>query len=938
MPHFDSKKLLCIVGILICFASYAQQDFVMKVTVADGKAKSNLIDVLIGVTNTTESTFQGFLRVNTPMGFRSISNELTAISLDPQETRYISTKLLRQQSAQVGDSTIEIDLLDANKNVLQTQQTIQTVEENNNLRLFTENPMVFMTNPNDSLAIKVTVTNLGNKTQDATVVFTIPGLMGEKNFFEKKGVININQDTDFTFRFLPSKALLDLPQFTIQVAAMRGSGKELFGNQSITVQNISSVKQHQDLQGSSHAFNSQRNSLTTTYRKIGENTNVYQVIGSADMDLSAGYLAMNGNIYMTENADTPLITNTFLAYHLENSKLKVGNISQQLEMPLYGRGIQASTSNKTKSKSLELGFIDQNYNLLEKNAFLERGYGLYATSVFQDANSNNYTSGTYVFKEETTDNSRNHMVGIERTHAFNDLWRVNLIGHGALSDYDNIDQSQSSFAFETQYHGSIKKVRLFGNYFVSSAYFPGSRRGVIHLNQNASTTISKNRSLYSNISFSNYSPKSHTYKINMESSNLRFNMGINFPRKKLFGASLGFQHQTETSNNYSNPNGIMPSGPSEMMANRITNSINWSSINQKHSVLIGMEEGFVKYANNNTIKPQLKTNLTYRYSWINVNTAYQYGSFYLSENAMASQSTNDNKEYQRLLLSLSANKTFFEDKLSFNSGMNYTNDFLLGSSASTFLNLHFQPNYKYRLFLNSSWSRYEAKNDNINTFSFNNDQFIIEVGVTINFKGKTPSPAKKGKITAQVFYDKNANNIFDEGDEIATDYLITLDDAIFKTDHKGQFVYRSVPFGTYTIKSVASQGWFTQEDVFLLDSYNHHLHIPLHQNGTVTGKVTYEYDALLAQKIQPKVAGILFNISKDGKHIQRTMTNNDGEFTVFLPNGTYQISLDKNSLATKTYCEQPALYFTIESGKTNKLEPFKILVEQKSIQIKRFGQ
>ncbi|MFB9055167.1 hypothetical protein ACFFU9_00285 [Mariniflexile ostreae] len=932
-------KLLSLFVLLFCLASYAQQDFKMTVEVEEGRAKSNLIDVLIGITNTTESTFEGYLRVKTPEGFRVISNQEVAVSLDPEENYFVSSKLLRQQSAQVGTSILAIELLDADKNILQTQQAQQTVKENNTMRLYTDTPMVLMTNSNDSLALKVSVSNLGNKIQDALVVFSIPGLTGEKNFFEQKAQVNLQKDTDFTLHFSPPKALLDLPQFTVQVAAMRGSGKELFGNLSITVQNISSVKQHQDMQAIRQSQIYQRNSLTTTYRKIGPDTNIYQIIGSADMDLSAGYLAINGNIYMAENTDTPYVTNTFLAYHLENYQLKIGNISQQLEMSLYGRGIQASASNKAKTRTLEFGFIDQNYNLVEPNAFLNRGYGAFATHVFEDRKSNDYTSGTYAFKEDAIEHSQNHMVSIERAHSFDEVWRLNLKGHAALSDYDVIDKTQSSFALEAQYSGDIKNIKLSGNYFLSSAYFPGNRRGVLQLYQNAFKNLSKNRSAYSNFFISNYSPKSYTYNMNMESSNIRLNTGINFPRKKLVGMVLGFQHQRETRTSATNYSGIMATMPSEMWANRIVNNFNWSSKTQKHSVLLGMEEGIVKYATSSAIKPQFKSNLTYRYLWLNANTAYQYGSFYLSEYAIANQNTNNNEDetYQRFMVSLSANKNVLENKLSFNSGMTYTNDFSIGKTASAFLNLYYQPTSRYRVFLNTSWSQYQIKNAHYAGFSSNNELFTLEAGLTFNFKGKAPSVARKGKITAQVYYDKNANNIFDEGDEMAPDYLVTLNNAVFKTDSKGLLVYRSVPFGTYTIKSVASQGWFTKEAVIELNSYNQRLSIPLHQNGTVSGKVIYEYDAKTAQKFQPKTAGILFNISKNGKHIQRAMTNNDGEFTAFLPNGTYQITLDESSLASKTYCEQASFIFTIKSAKRTQLEPFKILAEQKTIKVKRFG-
>lgn len=935
MPNSVSKKLLFIFGILICYASYGQQDIVMTVHVEEGKAKSNLIDVIVGLSNTTKNTFDGFLRVRTPEGFRTISEEQISISLSSEEKRFVSTKLLVQHSAQVGTSKIEIDLLDANGKTLQTLEAEQAVAENNSMRLSVENPLVFMNNPNDSLAIKVVVSNLGNRKQNTSVVFSIPELLGENNFFEEKGVVNIQKDTEFVLRFLPPKALLKLPQFTVQVAAMRGSGKELFGNLAITVQNISSVKQHQDLESARQSYIYQKNSLTTTYRKIGEHTNVYQIIGSGEFDLSAGYLEMSGNLYMTEGLKDPFISNTYLAYYLDNYQFKVGNISQPLEMSLYGRGFEASTTNETKSKKFQVGFIDQNFNLMERDAFLKKGYGMYASGVFGNTNAYNYTSGSYIFKEDIMENTQNHMIGIEKGHVFSDSWRLNIKGHGALSQYNNLDLDQSSFALETQYWGKIQKVRLSGNYFLSSDYFPGNRRGVLQLHQNATKSISKNRSIYSNIFISNFSPKSHTYNMTMASTNFRFDMGINFPRRKLFGLILGFQHQTETNNNYGNHEGIMEIRPLDMKANRLTNSLNWASQNQKHSVILGLEEGVAKYSDVNTIKPQVKTNIMYSFWWLNASAIYQYGSFYLSEYALTLR--NANETYQRLMYSIAADKNFMEDKLSLRSGIGYTNDFLIGKTSSVFFNMYYQPNHQYRLFLNTSWSQYHVEHSDYVNFSSNNNLFTLEAGLTVNFKGKTPSASKKGTIIAQVYYDKNANDIFDEGDEIAPNYLITLNDALFKTDEAGKLIYRSVPFGSYVIKPVAAQGWFTNEETHILDTYKQYLSIPLHQNGTVSGRIKYEYDTQKIKKFQPKIAGILFNIYQNGKHIQRISTNNDGEFTVFLPSGTYQITLDQSSLASKTFCEETTNNFSIESGKTNRLPSFKIHVEQKSVHIKRFG-
>src|SRR5690606_26022091 len=136
------------------------------------------------------------------------------------------------------------------------------------------------------------------------------------------------------------------------------------------------------------------------------------------------------------------------------------------------------------------------------------------------------------------------------------------------------------------------------------------------------------------------------------------------------------------------------------------------------------------------------TNIMYSFWWLNASAIYQYGSFYLSEYALTLR--NANETYQRLMYSIAADKNFMEDKLSLRSGIGYTNDFLIGKTSSVFFNMYYQPNHQYRLFLNTSWSQYHVEHSDYVNFSSNNNLFTLEAGLTVSFKGKTPSASKKG--------------------------------------------------------------------------------------------------------------------------------------------------------------------------------------------------
>ena len=164
-----------------------------------------------------------------------------------------------------------------------------------------------------------------------------------------------------------------------------------------------------------------------------------------------------------------------------------------------------------------------------------------------------------------------------------------------------------------------------------------------------------------------------------------------------------------------------------------------------------------------------------------------------------------------------------------------------------------------------------------------------------------------------------------------------LNNISFKTDPSGSISYRSIPYGKYALKQVIQQGWYYDETEFTVDKHHYSFEIPLHQNGTIQGKITYDFDSKKAVDFTPKVGGILFNIYRNEQLVHHIITDDNGEFASFLPSGNYRIELNKNSLPSNTYCERSTDTFKVEAGKIVKLEHFVIKVREKVIRVKKFG-
>lgn len=931
------QRFILICGLLFfTITSFGQNSSEIELTLKSEISinNPNLMDILISIKNDDNLPFNGSLMANLPKGVKNISAITTNLQLKPNESHFISFKVWLDKELTAGTTTLTFTILDNNNQTITSNQIVHSIKENNRLKLVVENPIIYLSNPNDSIRIKTNVTNLGNKKQNITLIYKIPELVGENNFFEIKGTLDVKDSETYTFSFLPTKRLLKLTQFTIQITGMRSELKELFANTSVEVLNVISNQQFIYSGNDYWNLSSQRNSIMTSFRSIGAGNSIYQLQGATDFNLPAGFISVEGNLYQGNNDEKPIVTNTVLRYQLNDNKLVIGNISKPFELSLFGRGVSVEIEKNNLFDSFEIGFIDQQYNLIQQNGFLKNGYGLYAKANIPTSGRLNQANVLYVFKDDLFEKAKHNVISNELNYDFNTYWHLNAKLHAGISNYSSVNKKMGSYAAEALYKGRINSFSLFGNYFISSDYFPGNRRGIIQIQQSASKAIANENSLTANVFYSNFSPRSTLYETNTYSDNVRADFGIQFSKKSNIGAGLFAQHQYESNSSFNHFNKNTNSD-SSLKSYRLIENINWSSPNQKHFINLNLDNGLVKYPIGNKLRFQGRAQLSYNFNKFYTTLSYQRGSYFLSEfyNLYAQ---NPHQTFQRLLFSIGYQNSLFNNKLLVNSGFTYSEDPVITSAPSLYLNLNYAINTNFTIYSNASWFQSKSTSPLYDT-SFLNQLFTFELGIQFNFNKRPVSSGKKSKIEATVFYDNNNNSVFDEGDEVAPNYLTAFDVRSFLTDNKGNITYKSVPFGNYEIRPIIQEGWYPAISNIQVDSYSKKINIPLHKNGTLIAKVDYNFDEKKVVQFDPILGGIVFHIMQNGKLIQKVNTDANGNFTVFLPTGNYSILLQENSLPKNTYCENSTANVFIESGKVLKLDPFIILVKQKTINVKKFG-
>lgn len=927
------RKILSIFLIVsIGYSTYAQQNSPVEMTVTSSisKNKHSLIQATVSLYNNTAHDFSGSIQIVTPAGFRSVSGNNIDVEVPAYERRFLPLNILVLNEARSGESSIQVNLTDKQSNGISSTSIKHHVKENNNIQLISNKPLHFIRDPNDSISIEATVSNLGNIKQTVSIVFNIPELTGENNFFEFKGSVGTGQDSTFIFKFLPSQSLTKLPRFTVKITGFRGKEKNLIGSFSVDVHNVASTQRYTGIQ--SPGLHNSGNFLTASIRSIGNNTHIYQMTGAGDVDLRNGYLSFKGNAFISDNYPLPFASNTYIAYTRDDQEFKMGNINETLEIPVFGRGARYKLSGKSDKNNITIGLIDNNFNLFDQRRLFDNGFTFFFKGFLKEPDSRNYYSGHYIIKEDTYSHARHQLLSGETQRYYGRTWNLNIKLHGGLSTYERENRSIPSFGGETQYSGNINDFRISGNHFYSTGYFPGNRRGLLQIQQSITKRTKGQHNLYTNFYITNFAPKSVNIDFPVQNNNMRWDLGIQFHLKGNWGLGLAHQLQQESSTGFYNIPGNENSIPA-MSAFRLVESIFWGGKAGKLTGFLSFENGLVKYPNQENYRPQLKVNNIISYKWISLNTSYQYGSYFIAEYASTLQ--ND-LNFERLMCNVGINKQIFSNTLLVHTSAGYIFDYQNGRNPSAVFNIRYNSKRNFSLFLNSSWFRYRIPV--INGTPRTRDVVIAETGLTVKFRNKNVTAGKKSKIRGRVYYDNNTNFVFDEGDELADNYFIKFGDAAFVTNEQGLFHYKAVPFGQYTIESQTRHSWFSPKSEYNVRKYFSYIDIPIHKNGLIHGNIRYEYDKKKALDFEVKAAGIQFIITKDHKIVDRIQTDEQGHFSAYLPTGEYEISLVAGSLPENTYSKNSSFKFSVNSGQNTKIPAFSIEVKQRTINIRKFGE
>lgn len=915
---------LLISGRAIIFASDP-----VVIEFSENARTGQVLNHVLKITNITQQPFKGIIAIDIPVGIRSLSRDDRAINLAPGDSVFVSSKLLLTKDLTAGEKIIRYNLLNETNDRVAGYETSLQIEQRERLTLLADNIPTLLTNPDDSVRINVTLLNGGNITEQVYLVFNVPNLQNAPPFTEMTATLSPGEQRVFLHSFLASSNLLATERFQVRVTVMKGKEKKIVDTRTINVQSIITRRSYNSFlrdQIYSSGEESLNNAVQLSYRTYNRLSQTVQLQGGTYIDVPAGFLHLKGNVYRYNSQPVPYVTNTSLTYQLNENQFVIGNVQEQAELSLYGRGVKAHFSDMEGRRQITFGAIDQNYNLFDKRPLFEDYFSYFIKGELKGDGERSNIGAVYVYQKNPYEKATFHMGSLQWQYRFNPNWNMEWEAHATTGYYGDAGKNRYSGAAEMSYNGRpFKNLRLSGSAYYSDPYFPGNRKGVVYVLQNGSVQIAHNMNLNLSYSYNRSEPKSYSYDYNYRSQNRYGNISLSLPAYNNINASFSYQHQMESSPSYSYLAGEdYGGGDLKMISHRIGWQWRWQNSQWKHSFFGTIEGGFFRNPLNQEVVPQGKTSLSFSYRWLTAGVSWQQGAYYLFEQVMAQQ---QGKTFNRFTASSSVNHRFSQ-KFDLSAGINFSSDVYQGNIPSVNLNARYSPGSKFSFILTGNWYKYPNQGDR--------EMVNAEIGVRYRFLRGLPLKGKKSSLIAKVYYDHNANNRFDEGDEPAEGYMMAIDREAFITGKEGDVKYTSVPFGNYVVKPMQTGEWSFDQQVININRYKLQLEIPLRHSGTLQGNILY-IAGENSIEIDRRSEGFRFTINRsDGKLKQTVVTDGQGNFITFLPTGEYSIVLDQKTLPEHTECKETVETFTISGGKVTKLKPFKIEIKSRRVNVRKF--
>ncbi|HEY0174766.1 MAG TPA: hypothetical protein VGC08_00215, partial [Pedobacter sp.] len=570
--------------------------------------------------------------------------------------------------------------------------------------------------------------------------------------------------------------------FTVTMQAMDESNHQL-AVKVIRILNVTSARRMSG--GNSQSSGALPNTISVHYASLNRNSSYYQFQANGKMNTggrSTLEYRLNADDYHQPGANGVNIYNSYLDYQANGWGLKVGNIYDNLDFQLAGKGVKASAKLDDKGTISFYG-IQNNYFIYNQLNNTTPGAKVYALDYDLESAGN--------IRRLTFLHSRDPLTGLDANQvsvksAFK-LDKNQLIGfEGGYSLEQQTDGSASAeqgFSGGLNYNLQDEDYQVSGNGYYSSPYFTGLRRGLFLADMRVVRKLGDLSSLIAHVNLQHNDPKYQDRLNNI------FNLGINKNSINIY--ELGYS--TRAGKVYFNfdpyymDQHLISNGFSELTPM----PVDWKSSSFRfmanigyngpvHNFSITADYGYTFLSTSE--KPpapfqSIKITSSYNMPFFGLTSYVQLNPFYLSD----ALSSTGNEHYRLYSIGPNIHFNAFKNSLSLLFGGMYN---YYGFTSSN----NYSASGSFRYLMKGHWAitgdvqyvltkqnqiplMYNPEANTVNSFerqSYNNRQ--LRVGIEKQFGRQGNNGSKK--LTLVYYEDRNSNGQRDPGEAAVAGVLV----------------------------------------------------------------------------------------------------------------------------------------------------------------------
>lgn len=723
----------------------------------------------------------------------------------------------------------------------------------------------------------------------------------------------------------------------LSIQAVRQDGAVLAAN-NIRILTVGSVKRFgTDMFVQEQSYD---NMVALRYLHMGEHANIYQVQGFGKIDHAQGNrLNYKVNLDYFSDQRQLYIYDSYVDYQAGDWGLRLGNIYENLDQFINGRGIKASYS-FDQSRSLTLYAVQNQYMLLNQiNNFYQDGEVFGAKYVFQyDKNQEN--SLTYLYSRDRYRAVQSHLISGKGYTGLADNQNLSWEGGTSLEQTAG-GQNKMALAAGINYSGTFQNYQISSVNYYSSPYYAGLRRGLLQSDSRLLMSIGDKRRLAARVSYMDNDPgyvnNDRNYFLNSGNRIQQYELGyygmlgqLHFNlRPYLMMQHSRYRNWLSTANELIN-----------WKSNSLRTAVDINFFSPKHRFSVQTDYGYTyKNTSERPIAPfhSVRVIGNYNNTLFGIDAFVQINPYYLSDLL----AVRDNSSYsifsfgpntrfevfnQSLQVQLSTMYSYYGFSKSKNFSINGSARWRMAAGWTLAADLFYTYIQGQPLF----FADLSAAMDHPGPSRYAIDNRQIRLGIEKSF-GR-PAGSKGFKLQVTCFEDQNNNGLKEKGEDQAASILVRIGKEVVITDEKGRAEFVGVQPGSYTIQVENSQGWVAQGAVTVVITKNKAIEIPLTKTKKLTGKLQLASNKYMTAR--PDLSGIsIYAVDRNGRKYN-TLTNDEGEYIFYLPVGVYTINVVTDGMPFGI--ENAGCQVEVEAHRKTELPVLKYWDQRRRVNIKRF--